>query len=162
MFQIGDYAVCPGHGVGRVVDLQVKDFSGQKKSFYAVEIVNGGMTVMIPTDSKGGIRELVSGEEIEGIYSLLKQRDVDVDTSTWNRRYREYTTKIKTGSLVEIAEVLRALLLLKINKALSYGEKKMLNQCCDLLVQEISIADGTQSNNVRSRIESCFENSDLE
>lgn len=156
MLQVGDYAVCPGHGVGQVVELQEKDFGGEKKYFYAIKVVNGGMTVMVPTDSKGGVRALASTKDIEEVYSVLSQQDVEIDTSTWNRRYREYMEKIKTGSLVEIAEVLRALFLLKINKSLSYGEKKMLNHCSDLLAQEISLAGGGESDDVRSKIESYF------
>ena len=100
------------------------------------------MTVMVPTDSENGARGLVDDGEITEVYQLLKDHEVEVDNSTWNRRYRDYMGKIKTGSLLEIADVLRSLFLLKVKKNLSFGEKKMLEQCRTLLAQEISISNG--------------------
>ncbi len=135
MFNIGDYAVCPGHGVGQIVDIEERELGNSKKNFYIIKILANGMTVMVPTDSEVGIRGLVGSDEIEKVYSLLNNHDVKVDNSTWNRRYREYSLKIKTGSVIEIAEVLRQLFLLKNKKSLSFGEKKMLDQCRELLVQ---------------------------
>ena len=89
-------------------------------------------------------------------HDLLNNHDVEVDNSTWNRRYRDYMLKLKTGSLLEIADVLRALFLLKEKKNLSFGEKKMLEQCRDLLVEEISLANGNDRGDVTGKIESYF------
>ena len=74
------------------------------------------------------------------MYSILRKRDVPVDNQTWNRRYREYMEKIKTGSVFEVAEVYRDLLMLKLEKELSFGERKMLDTARNLLVKEISLA----------------------
>jgi CarD family transcriptional regulator len=156
MFKIGDYAVCPGHGVGQVCDIEKKDLGGNEAQFYVLKILSNGMTVMVPTSSKEGIRELVSSEEIEKVFSVLSDHSVEIDNSTWNRRYREYMLKIKTGSLQEIAEVLRALFLLKKIKNLSFGEKKMLDQCKDLLAQEISLAKSQDKNEIKLRIDAQF------
>jgi len=144
MFSIGAYAVCPGHGVGQICDIEEREMGSQRKTFYIIRILANGMTVMVPTDSEAGIRGLVGNEEVELVYKLLTDHDVKVDNSTWNRRYREYSAKIKTGSVVEIAEVLRQLFLLRDKKALSFGEKKMLDQCAsfwrkNFLLQLISI-----------------------
>lgn len=158
MFNIGDYAVCPGHGVGQVVDIEERELGGGSTQFYIVKVMANGMKVMVPTTSVDGIRPLVSEQEVEGVFGLLKDHDVEVDNSTWNRRYREYMLKLKTGSLFEIAEVLRALFLLKEKKNLSFGEKKMLDQCKDLIAQEISITGGVETNAVIQNIESCFSN----
>jgi CarD family transcriptional regulator len=116
-----------------------------------------GMTVMVPTDSENGIRNLVKDEEVEEVYKLLNDHDVKVDQSTWNRRYRDYCIKIKTGSVVEIAEVLRQLFLLKQKKSLSFGEKKMLEQCRELLAQEFSILNKIDKNTVNKKIDSYFQ-----
>ena len=113
-FNIGDYAVCPGHGVGQVVDLKETELGGEVKQYYSVKIISNGMTVMVPTDTVDGIRGLVGEDEITLVYKLLNDHEVEVDNSTWNRRHREYMLKVKTGSLLEIADVLRALFLLKI------------------------------------------------
>lgn len=157
MFNIGDYAVCPGHGVGQIVDIEERELGNAKKNFFIIKILANGMTVMVPTDSETGIRGLVNQNEIEEVYSLLNNHDVKVDNSTWNRRYREYSLKIKTGSVKEIAEVLRQLFLLKHKKSLSFGEKKMLDQCRELLVQEISLTNGIDKNSTADKINSFFQ-----
>ncbi|MDD0853358.1 CarD family transcriptional regulator [Halobacteriovorax sp. GB3] len=156
MFKIGDYTVCPGHGVGQICDIEEREFGGQTKYFYIIKIIANGMTVMVPTDSENGVRDLVSDNEIDQVYGLLKDHEIAIDTSTWNRRYREYMNKIKTGSITEIAEVLRALFLLKDKKNLSFGEKKMLEQCRDLISQEISLSKGMDQKEVNTSIDGCF------
>lgn len=156
MFKVGDYAVCPGHGVGQVFDIQEKELGGELKSFYIVKITSNGMTVMVPTDSETGIRGLVDDPEVNSVYDLLNDHDVEVDNSTWNRRYRDYMNKIKTGSILEIADVLRSLFLLKCKKNLSFGEKKMLEQCRLLIAQEISVSQGTEVKDVETKLNSCF------
>jgi CarD family transcriptional regulator len=156
MFSIGDYAVCPGHGVGQVCDIEERDLGGEKKAYYILKIIANGMVVMVPTDSELGIRTLVGNDDVERVYIVLNDHNIAIDNSTWNRRYREYMAKIKTGSLIEIAEVLRALFLLKGKKSLSFGEKKMLDQCKELLAQEISISGGQSAGDVKSKIDACF------
>jgi CarD family transcriptional regulator len=156
IFNIGDYAVCPGHGVGQISDLQERDLAGEKKKFFVVKILANGMTVMVPECSETGIRPLVGQGEIEDVYDLLNNHDVAVDNSTWNRRHRDYMAKIKTGSLLDIADVLRALFLLKHRKNLSFGEKKMLDQCRGLLAQEIAISNGGTIKDVEGKIDSYF------
>jgi CarD family transcriptional regulator len=159
MFMIGDYAVCPGHGVGQIVDIQEREFGNTSKSFYFIRVIANGMTVMVPTDSETGIRALVKESEINQVYQVLGNHDVEIENSTWNRRQREYSQKIKTGSLVEIAEVLRALFLLRSKKNLSFGEKKMLDQCKELLSQEISLSEQADKLNVNQRIDAFFDSS---
>jgi len=159
VFEIGDYAVCPGHGVGQVCDIEERSVGDENKTFFIIKIISNGMTIMVPTCSDNGIRPLVGSGEIEAVYNVLNNHDVDIDNSTWNRRHREYLIKIKTGSLVEIADVLRALFLLKVKKNLSFGEKKMLDQCRNLLSEEISISLGDERESIDSRINSCFNSS---
>ena len=156
MFEFGDYVVCPGHGVGQVISVEQKELGGDVQSFYSIKIIRSGMKVMIPTSSREGIRSLVSRGEVDQVFDLLSNHDVNVDTSTWNRRHREYLFKIRTGSLLEIADVLRSLFLLKHSKSLSFGEKKILEQCKALLVEEITLSQGSSVDQVDSSIESCF------
>ncbi len=156
MFKVGEYAVCPGHGVGQICDIEERAVGAENKAFYVLKVSSNGMTVMVPTDSELGIRGLASDELIEQVFALLANHDVKVDNSTWNRRYREYMLKIKTGSLIEIADVLRALLLLKSKKNLSFGEKKMVDSCRDLLAQEIALSRGLLKQDISKQIDSCF------
>ena len=157
MYEIGNYVVCPGHGVGQVVDLEIKDLGDEKKSFYIINIVSNGMTIMVPTDKEDGVRELVSSDDVTDVFSLLNDHEVKLDNSTWNRRHRDYLTKVKTGSLIEIADVLRSLFLLKNIKKLSFGERKMMDQCKDLIIREIAITTGEEANSIDGKIDSCFD-----
>lgn len=141
-FNVGDNAVYPGHGVGRVTAIETKEILGNKQTFYSIQILETGMKIMIPKDNVDsvGLRPIISKDEANKVVEILKVKDVKIDTQTWNRRYREYMEKIKTGSVYEIAEVLRDLFLLKVDKELSFGERKMLDTARNLLLKELTLA----------------------
>ncbi len=142
-FKIGDMAVYPAHGVGIVQGIESKAISGGKKvSFYVLRILDTGITIMIPTDNVGnvGLRRVMDSQAVSSVYKILQDREVGIENQPWNRRYRKYMDKLKSGSPFEIAEVLRNLLLLKDEKVLSFGERKMLDTARSLLVKEISLA----------------------
>ena len=154
-FKVGDNAVYPSHGVGVIKKIEEKLISGKKKSFYVLQVLENGMTIMIPTDNTEGVglRSLVTEKEIDDVLNILRnKKGIKVDRTTWNRRYREYMEKIKTGSVIEIAEVLRNLYLLKHCKDLSFGEKKMFDTAKNLLVKEISIANHEKENDVEAQL----------
>ncbi len=144
-FKVGDNAVYPGYGVGQITSIEVKEISGNKLAFYSIKILESGMKIMVPTSNAAsvGLRPIISKDEASKVISILKERDVKVDNQTWNRRYREYMEKIKTGSVYEIAEVLRDLFVLKVDKELSFGERKMLDTARGLLLKELALATGT-------------------
>jgi CarD family transcriptional regulator len=156
MFELGDYVVCPGHGVGQILGAETKDLGEESKTFYAIKIVTNGMKIMVPQNSKEGLRKLVGDSDIKNVFELLNDHKVKVDNSTWNRRHRDYLAKVKTGSLLEIADVLRSLLLLKTMKKLSFGERKMLEQCKELIVKEIAISSGSPEGEISGKIDACF------
>lgn len=140
MFKVGDIVVYPAHGVSEVEAIETREISGSKISFFILKVLDTQMTVMVPvTNVKNvGIRELIDNKGIEKVMNILKERSVSVDNQTWNRRYREYMEKIKSGSAFEIAEVLRDLNTLKRGKELSFGERKMYDTAKNLLVNEMS------------------------
>jgi len=114
-FHAGDLAVYPAHGVAQVIGIETREISSSKQTFYILKILDNGMKIMIPTKNAGavGLRELIRADEVDEVFEILKSREVSVEGQTWNRRYREYMEKIKTGSVFEIAEVLRDLQRLK-------------------------------------------------
>jgi CarD family transcriptional regulator len=117
------------------------------------------MTIMIPTNNVNqvGLRDVISAEEIPEVYKVMNDReDVNAETQTWNRRYREYMDKIKTGSLYDVAEVFRDLFLLKLTKDLSFGERKLYDTAQVLLVRELSTAKKTDEATIITEIESLF------
>jgi CarD family transcriptional regulator len=104
-----------------------------------------------------GLRGIIDRKEVSKIYTVLKERDVTLETQNWNRRYREYMEKIKTGSVFEIAMVLRDLYLLKEVKELSFGERKLLDTAKSLLVKEISVAKDQAESKIETEILNIFD-----
>ena len=162
MFNVGDLAVYPAHGVGRIEALESKDISGIKQNFYIMRILDNDMIIMIPTQnvSNVGLRQVINPEQVNQIFDILNEKDVTIETQNWNRRYRDYMEKIKTGSVFEVAAVLRDLSILKRDKELSFGERKMLDMARNLLVKEISVARNQAEGKVEQEIMDIFESSD--
>jgi CarD family transcriptional regulator len=158
MFNVGDMAVYPAHGVGVIEKIESQEISGCKQDFYVMRILDNGMTIMIPTSNveNVGLREIICRTEVPRLYSILKKRNIAVDNQTWNRRYREYMEKIKTGSVFEVATVYRDLLMLKVEKELSFGERKMLDTARNLLVREISLAEDVKEEQVEKDLDKIF------
>ena len=152
-FKIGDKAVYPAHGVGVVKSIETKSIGGNKLDFYVLQILSSGAILMVPTHgcAKAGMRELISDLEIKGIYSILKSPG-KITQTTWNRRFREFNDKLRTGSVKDIAEVLRDLCSLKTDKDLSFGEKKMLDKARSMIVEEISAASSKDVSAVEAEL----------
>jgi len=157
-FEVGDKAVYPVHGVAEVVALEHRDIGGNQTPVYILKIIDTGLKIMVPTVNAGsvGLRDLITSKQVKEVYSILKSRDVPRDTQTWNRRYREYMEKIKTGSVFEIAEVLRDLCVLRMTKELSFGERKMLETARGLLTKELALAKGVEDQKIAGEIDEIF------
>ena len=124
-----------------------------------MKVIENGMTIMIPTNNVDsvGLRDVINKKEVPKVYAVMQSRKEGIaDNQTWNRRYREYMDKIKTGSLYDVAEVFRDLFLLKLNKDLSFGERKLYDTAQILLVRELSTAKKTDEDTILSEIESLF------
>ena len=160
MFKVGDKAVYPAHGVGEITAVERREIGGTTQAFYILKILDNGMKIMVPTQqaSQVGLREIISSEEADEVFDILREKEISVDTATWNRRYREYMEKIKTGSVFEVAEVLRDLYLLKAEKDLSFGERKMLDTARNLLIKELSLAKKMGEDAVEAEFQKIFQN----
>ena len=158
VFTEGDMAVYPAHGVGVIKSIETQQVAGVDQTFYVLEIIGNSMRIMIPTSSSEnvGLRSIVNKKEASEVLNILKDRAIEIDSQTWNRRYREYMEKIKTGSIFEVAAVLRDLFLLSVDKDLSYGERKMLDTAKGLLVKELSIAQDVEEDKISKKIEKIF------
>jgi CarD family transcriptional regulator len=157
-FNIGDKAVYPGHGVAEVMGLERREIAGSAMEFYVLRVLENDMKVMVPKSNAAsvGLRRIVGEEQILEVYGVLSRRGEKISTATWNRRYREYMEKIKTGSLLEIATVLRDLCILRSDKDLSFGERKMLDTARTLLVQELALAKGVEHSDVVRELDEMF------
>ncbi|MBI5300261.1 MAG: CarD family transcriptional regulator [Deltaproteobacteria bacterium RIFCSPLOWO2_02_FULL_46_8] len=158
-FKVGDIAVYPAHGVGQVMSIENREIAGSKAKFYILKIMDSGMTIMVPTTNvrNVGLREVIGTNEVEAVYAILKERgEYTITEQTWNRRYREYMDKIKTGSIYEIAEVLRDLSMLRYEKELSFGERKMLDTARSLIIKELAIAQDKDEKTITLEIDTIF------
>ena len=158
MFNVGDLAVYPAHGVGIIEKIETQEISGCRQDFYIMRILDNDMIIMIPTNNVNsvGLRDVIGNTEVDKLYSILEKKDVTIDNQTWNRRYREYMDKIKTGSIFEVAEVYRDLLILKTEKDLSFGERKMVDTARSLLVKEISLAKKVGEDQIKKDLDKIF------
>jgi CarD family transcriptional regulator len=157
-FKVGEKVVYPAHGVGVIESIQTKTISGTARKFYMLRILDSDMTIMIPTENVGsvGLRRIIGRDMVAKVYKILRDKKVEIDQQTWNRRYREYTEKIKTGSVLEIAKVLRDLFVLKGDKELSFGERKMLDTARNLLVKELAIAKSHSEDKIMEELKTIF------
>jgi len=157
-FKVGDKAVYPAQGVAEVVDIEEKDIAGNRQCFYVLRILDTDRKILVPVKNADavGLRQVISEQEIQEIFDILRERTIAFDNQTWNRRYRGFMDKIKTGSIYDVAEVLRDLYRLKTDKQLSFGERRMLDTARGLIVKEIAIARGHTEEDVKSEIEAIF------
>ena len=160
MFKVGDKAVYPAQGVGVIEAIEAREYSGKKQEFYVLRIVDSDMTIMIPVSNADhvGMRCLIEKDRISSVYDILEEKQDGAPVASWSRRQREYNEKIKSGDLFEVAEVLRELYLIREDKELSYGEKKVLELARKLLVKELAFAEGACEESVAERVENIFLN----
>lgn len=152
-FKVGDKAVYPSHGVAIIKNIESREVAGNKLDFYVLQIVSSGATLMVPTGAseRAGMRGLISDEEVERVFSILRNPG-KVPQRIWNRRFREFSEKLRTGSLADVAEVFRDLWTLQASKELSPGEKKLMERAKEMVVAEISAAQGAENLDVETQI----------
>src|SRR5262245_44926002 len=141
-FKVGDKAVYPAQGVAEVISIEELDIAGARQRFYVLRILDTDRKIKVPVKNAHsvGLRQVISEEEIQENYEILRERTVAFDNKTWSRRYRGFMDKIKTGSIYDVTEVMRDLYRLKAEKSLSFGERRMLDTARTLIVKEIAVA----------------------
>jgi len=151
-FQIGDKVVYPNQGVGIVEQISTRNLTGQPEMFYLLKLGSSGMRVMVPVSSVAsvGLRR-VTRSEIGNIIEYL-QKGRCKSCGDWKGRFKENSEKMRSGSLMQVAEVLKTLMLLNQAKPLSFREKKMLDRSWQLLVDEIAVARGMAKETVESNL----------
>ena len=157
-FRIGEKAVYPAHGVAEVIGIEKKEINTTVCSFYVLKVLATGMQILVPKDKADQVRlrPVATSSEIEEVFDILREKDVHIDKQTWNRRYRGFMEKIKTGSLFDVAEVYRDLYRLKSSKVLSFGERKMLDTARSLLIKELSLAKNCDEEEIEGDLRAIF------
>jgi CarD family transcriptional regulator len=140
-FQVGEKVVYPNHGVGTIENISSRAFGSQLERFYLLRLSPNRMTVMVPFSHVGdvGLRKVTKCSEINRVLTYLSAGR-PCCASDWKDRFKENSDKMKGGSLLEIAEVFKALLIIQMSKPLSFREKKMLERARSMLILETSVA----------------------
>jgi CarD family transcriptional regulator len=156
MFTVGDKVIYPGHGVGEIIQVVARSVAGENHTFFEIELQDGKSTKLMVPENRAvevGLRHPVSHDSLSQIYAILQEKRPTTKLSTWNRRYRDYSQKLRSGSLFEVAEVLRDLSGIRGGKELSFGERKMLENARSLLVSEIAVIKSRSQERVTDEIE---------
>ena len=140
-FQVGEKVVYPNHGVGTIENISLRSFGTQQERFYLLRLSPSSMTVMVPFSHAGdvGLRKVTKCSEINRVLTYLAAGR-PCCAQDWKDRFKENSDKMKGGSLLEVAEVFKALLIIQLGKPLSFREKKMLERARSMLLLETSIA----------------------
>jgi CarD family transcriptional regulator len=161
VFDVQELVVYPAQGVGRVERVESQEIGGTRAEFYIVRILSNNVTLMVPVTnaSNVGLRPVCDQAKGEAILEALKDRSdfTGYTGQNWNRRYREYSEKLKSGDLADVAYVLKELLLIGKDKELSFGERRLLEQAMNLITLELAYALGKQPDEVKDRIEDLFQ-----
>ncbi|HOA55080.1 MAG: CarD family transcriptional regulator [Acetivibrionales bacterium] len=155
MFSVGDKVVYPMHGAGVIESIEEREILGHRQNYYVLRMPLGDMKVMIPTQNVQdiGIREVIDSCDVCKVYEILQDHEVNV-TNNWNKRYRENMSKIRSGNIYEVADVVRILMKRDKEKGLSTGEKKMLNSAKQILISELILAEDSEEVDVESIVNS--------
>jgi len=162
-FSIGDKVIYPNQGIGVVEDIQKEKYFGQEFRIYHLRIVSNDSKIMVPSSNTEeiGIRRLISLDTIREIYDFMRSGAVEVSMN-WKGRYKEHVNLMKTGTIQDMALVLKSLFYLNLVKPLSFREKKMMEKAKELLVTEISEVLHTTTEHTEQQLldglSDCFKN----
>jgi CarD family transcriptional regulator len=161
-FQVGDKVVYPNQGVGIIEQVSSRNLTGEPEMYYLLKLNSSSLRVMVPTTnvSSVGLRRVAKTREISGILDYLEKGSSKIPQD-WKGRFKENSEKMRTGSLQQVAEVLKSLLVLNQAKPLSFREKRMLDRSWQLLVDEIAVAKGQNKEEVVSHLVRALTKSNL-
>ncbi len=153
MFNVGDKIVYPMHGAGTIDAIEEKDILGEKQNYYIIKMP-GEVKVMVPISKASdiGVRSVIDKSEAGKVLEVLEANETEM-SNNWNKRYKENMEKMKSGSIYEVADVVRNLSYKQKEKGLSTGEKKMLNNAKQILVSELVLAEHASENEVENLVE---------
>lgn len=153
MFQPGDKVAHPMHGAGLVDSIVTKKVNGVKRDYYILKLPVGGMVVMIPTATSEdiGVRAVIDAKQADQVLAAIPSLKLD-NTPGWNQRYRENMVRIKSGDLLEVAQVVKSLTYRDSARGLSTGERKMLHTARQILISELVISQSTTYEEMERRV----------
>lgn len=153
-FTVGEKVVYPNHGVGVIERINTRDVGGRQESFYQLKIISNSMMVMIPTSNVEdvGLRKLIKKDEIKDVMDHLKRTHIS-NHSDWKNRFKENSEKMRTGSILDVADVFKNLSSLSHTRVLSFREKKMLDRARYLIISELAMVWNVSEDKVEDLID---------
>ena len=160
-FPVGDKVIYPNHGLGVVEKVEEKTILGTTTGFFHLRIISNETTVLVPVSNVDnvGLRRAITDEEVERLFYLLSDGKID-NHQNWKGRFKDNSDKMRTGSIYDMADVLKSLTFLAKSKSLSFREKRMLDRAKALIVSEISevmrLTAASIEERVNEALEKCF------
>ena len=156
-FEIGDKVIYPNHGLGVIERIETKTIMGTTCGFYQLRMANE-TTVFVPVDNVDGVglRRAISDAEVERLFSLLGDGKID-NHQNWKGRFKDNSDKMRSGSIYEVADVLKSLTFLAKSKSLSFREKRMLDRAKFLIISEVSEVMREPAASIEGRVERALE-----
>ena len=153
MFIIGEKVVYPVHGAGVIEGIEQREVLGKYRNYYVLRLYVGDMRVLVPVDGvdRVGMRRVCTVDKLQEVRLILSGSPSPWEDN-WNRRYRLNMDKIKSGDICQLAEVVRNLMRRDLLKGLSTGEKKMLDNARKILMSEVALAAGKETENIEKQL----------
>ena len=161
-FSIGDKVVYPNHGVGIIEQISSRTIGSNVEKFYLLKIKASSLKVMVPFHNVEtvGLRRVVRNGEVQKIIEFLSDGKCE-NAADWKDRFKDNSDKMRTGSLLDVAIVLKGLLLLAQTKSLSFREKKMLERTRYLLVSELAMSRNVEESVIEDVLDRALTKSKL-
>jgi CarD family transcriptional regulator len=157
-FQVGDKVIYPNHGLGIVERIEDKTILGTTCGFYHLRIVANDTTVLVPLSNVDGVglRRAISDDDVERLFGLLGDGKID-NHQNWKGRFKDNSDKMRSGSIYEVADVLKSLTFLAKSKSLSFREKRMLDRAKFLIISEVSEVMRETAATIEGRVDRALE-----
>ncbi len=157
-FQVGDKVIYPNHGLGVVEKVEEKTILGTTCGFFHLRILSNDTTVLVPVANVDnvGLRRAIDDDEVERLFGKLGDGKIDNHTN-WKGRFKDNSDKMRSGSIADMADVLKSLTFLAKSKSLSFREKRMLDRAKSLIVSEVSEVMNVTVIEIEDRVEKALE-----
>jgi CarD family transcriptional regulator len=157
-FQVGDKVIYPNHGLGVIEKIEEKTILGTTCGFFHLRIISNETTVLVPVANVDnvGLRRAITDEEVERLFHLIGDGKIE-NHANWKGRFKDNSDKMRTGSIYDMADVLKSLTFLSKSKSLSFREKRMLDRAKSLIVSEVSEVMRVTAADIEDRVEKALE-----
>ena len=156
-FAVGDKVVYPHHGATVIERVETIEVLGTTREYLVLRFEDADLTLRVPSEQAGsvGLREVIGDVEVDDVFAVLRRRDVRMP-SNWSRRFKNHTEMLKSGDIYQVAEVVRNLSHRQADKALSAGEKRMLDRAARVLISELALALTSDADEVRGLVDAAL------